>query len=113
MTFEPPEVAGECSFCGVKIVAQPKSADPLVSPEALLPFGISSRQSTDSVRKWLASRWFAPNVLKKLAYQESIDGVYLPFGLMTRTPRVTTPASAASTTTKPRPTPSKMIRATR
>lgn len=79
VTFTPPEVAGECSFCGVKIVAQPKSADPLVAPEALLPFGISARQSTDSVKKWLATRWFAPNVLKKLAYQESIDGVYLPF----------------------------------
>jgi DNA-directed RNA polymerase subunit RPC12/RpoP len=79
VTFAPPEVAGECSFCGVKIVAQPKSADPLVAPEALLPFGISSRQSSDSVKKWLSTRWFAPNVLKKLARQESIDGVYLPF----------------------------------
>src|SRR4030095_5466690 len=36
LTFTPPEVAGECSFCGTKIVAQPKSADPLVAPEALL-----------------------------------------------------------------------------
>ena len=79
VTFTPPEVAGECSFCGIKIVAQPKSADPLVAPEGLLPFGISSGQSTESVKKWLASRWFAPNALKKFAYHESIDGVYLPF----------------------------------
>lgn len=79
VTFAPPEVAGECSFCGAKIVVQPKSADPLVAPEALLPFAISSSQSTESVRQWLASRWFAPNALKKLAYQESIDGVYLPY----------------------------------
>ncbi len=79
VTFTPPEVAGECSFCGIKIVAQPKSADPLVAPEGLLPFAISSRQSTDSVKEWLASRWFAPNALKKFAYQEVIDGVYLPF----------------------------------
>lgn len=79
VTFEPPEVAGECSFCGIKIVAQPRSADPLVAPESLLPFAISHHQSTDSVKKWLASRWFAPNALKKLASQESIDGVYLPF----------------------------------
>lgn len=79
VTFTPPEVAGECSFCGVKIVAQPKSADPLVAPEGLLPFGISSGQSAESVKRWLASLWFAPNALKKFAYQESIDGVYLPF----------------------------------
>ena len=79
VTFTPPEVAGECSFCGVKIVAQPKSADPLVAPEGLLPFAISSGQSTEAVKKWLASLWFAPNALKKFAYHESIDGVYLPF----------------------------------
>ena len=79
VTFEPPQVAGECSFCGIKIVAQPKSADPLVAPESLLPFGISHHQSTDSVKKWLASLWFAPNALKKLAEHESVDGVYLPF----------------------------------
>jgi DNA-directed RNA polymerase subunit RPC12/RpoP len=79
VTFTPPEVAGECSFCGVKIVAQPKSADPLVAPEGLLPFGISSNESSEVVRKWLASLWFAPNALKKFARQELIDGVYLPF----------------------------------
>ncbi|HET6891776.1 MAG TPA: hypothetical protein VFH31_11790, partial [Pyrinomonadaceae bacterium] len=27
ITFTPPEVAGRCDFCGVQIVAQPKSAD--------------------------------------------------------------------------------------
>jgi hypothetical protein len=79
VVFTPPEVAGECSFCGVKIVAQPKSADPLVAPEGLLPFGISSGQSTESVKKWLASLWFAPNALKEFAYHESVNGVYLPF----------------------------------
>ena len=79
VTFEPPLVAGECSFCGVKIVAQPKSADPLVAPEALLPFGISSQQSNESVRKWLASLWFAPNALKEMARHEAVDGVYIPF----------------------------------
>lgn len=79
VTFTPPEVAGECSFCGSKIVAQPKSADPLVAPAGVLPFAISSRQSTDSVKKWFASLWFAPNALKEFAYHESVDGVYLPF----------------------------------
>jgi ribosomal protein S27E len=79
ITFTPPQVAGECSFCGNTIVAQPKSADPMVSPEGVLPFRITQKQATDSLKKWLSSRWFAPNALKKLAYQESIGGVYLPF----------------------------------
>jgi ribosomal protein S27E len=79
ITFTPPQVAGECSFCGNTIVAQPKSADPMVSPEGVLPFRVTQKQATDSLKQWLSSRWFAPNALKKLAYHESIGGVYLPF----------------------------------
>src|SRR6185436_9867693 len=36
--FTPPEVAGRCEFCGVQIVAQPHSADPIVTPGGVLPF---------------------------------------------------------------------------
>ena len=79
VTFSPPDVAGDCSFCGVPIVAQPKSADPLVSPEGILPFALSQTQSGEAVKQWISSRWFAPNALKRLASQESVDGVYLPF----------------------------------
>jgi ribosomal protein S27E len=79
ITFAPPQVAGECSFCGTKIVAQPKSADALVSPEGILPFAISHHQSADAVKRWIASLWFAPNALKVLAYQEGVDGIYVPF----------------------------------
>ena len=38
VTFTPPEVARQCDFCGVQIVAQPKSADPMLAPECVLPF---------------------------------------------------------------------------
>jgi len=79
ISFTPPEVAGECSFCGATIVAQPKAADPLVAPEAVLPFGIPPPQANAALKKWLSSRWFAPNALKRLASQESMSGVYLPF----------------------------------
>ncbi len=79
VTFTPPEVAGECDFCGGKIVAQPKSADPIVAPEAVLPFLVTQTAATESIRKWLASLWFAPNALKKFASHETIGGVYIPF----------------------------------
>ncbi|HYP26852.1 MAG TPA: hypothetical protein VE262_09050 [Blastocatellia bacterium] len=79
VTFTPPEVAGECSFCGNNLVAQPKAADPLVAPEAVLPFQITDREAQGSVTRWLSSRWFAPNALKKLAYREAVGGIYLPF----------------------------------
>jgi DNA-directed RNA polymerase subunit RPC12/RpoP len=79
VTFVPPEVAGECAFCGAQIVAQPKAADPMVAPEGVLPFGIAPEQARASIKQWLSTRWFAPNALKTMARHESIGGVYLPF----------------------------------
>ena len=78
VTFTPPEVAGECSFCGSTMVAQPKAADPIVGPESVLPFAITPQQATAAFKAWLAGLWFAPNALKRLARHQSIDGVYLP-----------------------------------
>jgi hypothetical protein len=79
VTFTPPLVAGECDFCGSPLVAQPKSADPVLAPEGVLPFRVTQDAAADSIRRWLSSRWFAPNALRKFAAQESIGGVYIPF----------------------------------
>ncbi len=79
VTFTPPMVAGECDFCGSPMVAQPKNADPLLAPEAVLPFRVTQTAATEAIRGWLASRWFAPNALKKFAAHEGIGGVYIPF----------------------------------
>lgn len=77
--FMPPEVAGRCEFCGVQIVAQAKSADPIVAPEGLLPFALAQPDVTVKLREWLSSRWFAPNDLKRFAEPEAIHGIYIPF----------------------------------
>ena len=77
--FMPPQVAGRCEFCGVQIVAQPQSADPILTPEGLLPFHLTQKQATENLRKWLASRWMAPNDLKRFAQPEAIHGIYIPF----------------------------------
>jgi DNA-directed RNA polymerase subunit RPC12/RpoP len=79
VTFTPPQVAGECDFCGSPLVAQPRSADPVLAPEGVLPFSVTQDAATESIRKWLSSRWFAPNALKKFAAHEGIGGVYIPF----------------------------------
>jgi ribosomal protein S27E len=79
VTFMPPEVARRCDFCGVQIVAQPKSADPILAPQGVLPFGITQQEANEGLRQWLQSRWFAPNALKHFAQPDAIDGVYLPF----------------------------------
>ena len=77
--FEPPQVAGNCPFCAANIVMQPKESDPLVAPDAVLPFAVPKPTATTSVVDWLASRWFAPNALKAIAKPEGIRGIYLPF----------------------------------
>lgn len=77
--FMPPEVAGRCEFCGVQIVAQPKSADPILTPNGVLPFCVTQQQASAELKKWLSSRWFAPSGLKHFAQPEAIHGVYLPF----------------------------------
>jgi len=79
VTFTPPEVARQCQFCGVQIVAQPKSADPILAPEGILPFRITQKEADAGLRQWLKSRWFAPNALKVFAQPEAITGIYLPF----------------------------------
>lgn len=79
VAFKPPEVAGVCPFCGGAIVAQPKAADALIAPDGVLPAKVPREQAQARVREWLAARWFAPNALKKMAQQEGIAGVYLPF----------------------------------
>jgi ribosomal protein S27E len=79
VTFMPPEVAGRCDFCGVQIVAQAKSADPILAPEGVLPFCITQPQASAGLRAWLNSRWFAPNALKYFAQPDAIQGVYIPF----------------------------------
>jgi ribosomal protein S27E len=79
VAFQPPEVAGACPFCGGAIVAQPKAADPLIAPDAVLPAKIPKAQAQTAVRQWLSSLWFAPSALKRVAQQEGIAGVYVPF----------------------------------
>jgi predicted RNA-binding Zn-ribbon protein involved in translation (DUF1610 family) len=79
ITFTPPEVARQCDFCGVQIVAQAKSADPILAPAGVLPFCITQQQANTGLRQWLRSRWFAPNALKNFARPDAIHGVYLPF----------------------------------
>jgi ribosomal protein S27E len=79
VAFEPPEVAGNCSFCGTAIVAQPKAADPLIAPDGVLPVKLPKQQALTQLKQWLSSLWFAPNALKRLAQPDGISGVYLPF----------------------------------
>jgi predicted RNA-binding Zn-ribbon protein involved in translation (DUF1610 family) len=77
--FQPPQIAGTCPFCAAQVVAQAKSADPLIAPQGVLPFHLAKPQASAAVGAWLRSRWFAPNALKQVAKPEGLTGMYLPF----------------------------------
>jgi hypothetical protein len=60
-------------------VTQPHTPSPVITPEGILPFVLDRKAAQAGVRKWLSTRWFAPNGFKKLAQQEGMQGIYLPF----------------------------------
>lgn len=79
VTFIPPTTATDCDFCAAKLVAQPKSADPLVAPEGVIPFSIENKEAYSSLKTWTSSRWFAPNALKTMANHGKADSIYVPY----------------------------------
>jgi ribosomal protein S27E len=79
VTFTPPTVATRCAFCGAEVVAEPRAADPVLAPGAVLPFHVTQARATAAVKQWLAARWFAPGALARMARSEALSGVYLPF----------------------------------
>jgi Zn finger protein HypA/HybF involved in hydrogenase expression len=77
--FEPKHVAQRCEFCGsAQLVAYEETKAP-IRPESLLPFKISESDIRESIRKWYASRWFAPNRLKRGALTDTVHGLYIPY----------------------------------
>lgn len=76
----PPNVTSfACPFCGADIVATAKSVRQ-IKPRALLPFAIERAAALEMFKKWLRSRWFAPNQLKRIArVDHRLSGMYVPY----------------------------------
>ncbi|MBM3739535.1 MAG: primosomal protein N' (replication factor Y) - superfamily II helicase [Acidobacteria bacterium] len=77
--FEASEAAGKCPFCATPVVMQPKAADPLIAPHGVLPFAVTPQRATDAVKAWIGGLWFAPNDLKRVAQQDGLQGIYIPY----------------------------------
>ena len=77
--FEATRVAQRCEFCGSPAVVPYTDTRNVIYPESLLPFSVSEAQVRESIRRWYASRWFAPNRLKRAALTDRVKGVYLPY----------------------------------
>ena len=71
--------ASDCPFCGTTVVTSTGDVQEF-SPQALLPFAVSSDEARAAFAKWIRGRWFAPSKLKDYVREEqSLKGVYIPY----------------------------------
>lgn len=77
--FDADKVGKRCDFCGSPELVDYEEIKAPIRPESVLPFKISSAQIHESMRKWYAERWFAPNRLKKKALVDTVRGLYIPY----------------------------------
>jgi len=77
--FDPKRVAQRCDFCGSPAIVPLEEQEAPIRPASLLPFVVPEPTVREQMRRWYASRWFAPNKLKRWAVTDTIKGVYLPY----------------------------------
>ncbi len=76
--LDPAVRASECPFCATPVVAG-TGTDRHIRPAALLPFALPEGEARGKLKGWLASRWFAPNALRKYARAgRRMAGIYAP-----------------------------------
>lgn len=79
VTLLPNVTADKCPYCASNIVVKTGSTSTQLKPKSLLPFVIDKNKSTESFRKWIHSRWFAPSDLKEKADKGKLEGIYIPY----------------------------------
>lgn len=65
-----------CPSCGNKELNQINESQ--IHPMNIIPFQITKKQASAYYKKWISSRKFAPNNLKKMAKQQKLSGFYAP-----------------------------------
>ncbi len=71
--------ASKCPYCASFLENQPEAAHSMIPPGSVLPFSIPLREARAAFHQWIASRWFAPSSLYRLANLGQLSGTYGPF----------------------------------
>jgi hypothetical protein len=79
MVFDAAKVGQNCEFCGSPALVDYQEIKAPIRPQSLLPFKVSEPQVRESIRRWYASKWFAPNRFKAKALVDTVHGVYIPY----------------------------------
>lgn len=70
----------ECAYCGSPVQeSEAKAAEERVPVDGVLPFQVKREKARANLKKWIQSRWFAPNAFKKRGIEGRFSGVYLPY----------------------------------
>jgi DNA-directed RNA polymerase subunit RPC12/RpoP len=77
--FDPKRTAQRCDFCGSPAIVPVEDQQAPIRPSSLLPFVVPDTEIRERMRRWYATRWFAPNKLKARAVTDTVHGVYLPY----------------------------------
>ena len=78
--FEGHVLGDRCAFCATPLLLDQAHLERLISPQALLPFALDRKAAQQVFARWVGSRWFAPNALKRTVSQaDGVHGVYLPW----------------------------------
>lgn len=77
--FDAGRVGQNCEFCGSPQLVDHEELKAPIRPHAVLPFRVEGSTARDTLRRWLAGRWFAPRALERKALLDSLRGVYLPY----------------------------------
>ncbi|MEM6488068.1 MAG: primosomal protein N' (replication factor Y) - superfamily II helicase [Pseudomonadota bacterium] len=72
-------IAEDCPFCASPLSREQAHSHRHPVPQGVLPFAIAELRARKALKAWLATRWFAPNDLKRYAEAgRPIQGVYVP-----------------------------------
>ena len=77
--FDPQRVGQNCDFCGSPALIDYNEIKAPIRPQSLLPFKVTEGQVREQIRRWYASKWLAPNTLKRRAMVDRVHGVYIPY----------------------------------
>lgn len=78
ITFDEFQVSTTCPMCSSTQVATVKQSGG-IPPEGIVPFKVDKNDARQKFKKWVKSRWFAPNDFKKKYGEGLLNGMYLPF----------------------------------
>ncbi len=79
MVYDPARVGQNCEFCGSPALVAYEEIKSPIRPQSVLPFKVSQSDVRDSIRRWYASKWFAPNALKSKALVDQLKSLYVPY----------------------------------